>query len=66
MILFEKLGLDTVKKTKTGYTTSAEVLEKLRDKHVNFRRFKQIELLVFLQFIKELFAEQRYRLRFSG
>ena len=32
-ILFEKLGLPPVKKTKTGYSTNAEVLEKLRDKH---------------------------------
>lgn len=34
VILFEKLGLPAVKKTKTGYSTSADVLEKLRDKHV--------------------------------
>ncbi|OJT56317.1 DNA polymerase I [Bacillus licheniformis] len=34
VILFEKLGLPVVKKTKTGYSTSADVLEKLRDKHV--------------------------------
>ncbi|MBU5335273.1 DNA polymerase I [Intestinibacter bartlettii] len=33
VILFEKLGLPVVKKTKTGYSTNAEVLEKLRDKH---------------------------------
>ncbi len=32
-ILFDKLGLPPVKKTKTGYSTNAEVLEKLRDKH---------------------------------
>ena len=32
-ILFEKLGLPTRKKTKTGYSTSAEVLESLRGKH---------------------------------
>jgi len=29
-VLFEKLGLPAVKKTKTGYSTNAEVLEKLR------------------------------------
>lgn len=34
VILFDKLGLPVVKKTKTGYSTSADVLEKLRDKHV--------------------------------
>lgn len=32
-ILFEKLDLPVIKKTKTGYSTNAEVLEKLRDKH---------------------------------
>jgi len=32
-ILFEKLGLPAVKKTKTGYSTSAEVLEELLGKH---------------------------------
>ena len=32
-ILFEKLGLKHGKKTKTGYSTSVEVLEKLRDEH---------------------------------
>ena len=32
-ILFDKLGLPPVKKTKTGYSTNAEVLEKLRPKH---------------------------------
>jgi len=32
-ILFDKLGLPTGKKTKTGYSTNAEVLENLRDKH---------------------------------
>ncbi|MGG1632430.1 DNA polymerase I [Rossellomorea sp. NRS-1567] len=33
VILFEKLGLPVVKKTKTGYSTSADVLEKLQSKH---------------------------------
>lgn len=32
-ILFEKLGLPASRKTKTGYSTNAEVLEKLRDSH---------------------------------
>ena len=32
-ILFEKLDLPVIKKTKTGYSTNAEVLEKLKDKH---------------------------------
>ncbi|WP_147532594.1 DNA polymerase I [Bacillus marasmi] len=33
VILFEKLGLPPVKKTKTGYSTSADVLEKLEHSH---------------------------------
>ena len=32
-VLFEKLMLPTAKKTKTGYSTNAEVLEKLRKYH---------------------------------
>ena len=33
VLLFEKLGLPPVKKTKTGYSTNADVLEKLKGKH---------------------------------
>lgn len=32
-VLFEKLALPSGKKTKTGYSTNAEVLEELMDKH---------------------------------
>ena len=32
-LLFEKLGLPPVKKTKSGYSTNVEVLEALKDKH---------------------------------
>lgn len=32
-ILFDKLGLPVIKKTKTGYSTSADVLEKLAPQH---------------------------------
>lgn len=33
VILFEKLGLEGGKKTKTGYSTAADVLERLADRH---------------------------------
>lgn len=33
VVLFETLGLDVIKKTKTGYSTDAYVLEKLYDAH---------------------------------
>jgi len=32
-VLFEKLGLTAGKKTKRGYSTNAEVLEKIKDEH---------------------------------
>ncbi|MFC7393682.1 DNA polymerase I [Scopulibacillus cellulosilyticus] len=32
-VLFEKLNLPVIKKTKTGYSTSADVLEKLESEH---------------------------------
>ncbi len=32
-ILFERLGLPAEKKTKTGYSTNAEILERLRSRH---------------------------------
>lgn len=34
VILFEKLKLPFAKKTKTGYSTSADILEKLKSEHV--------------------------------
>lgn len=33
VILFEKIGLTPIKKTKTGYSTAADVLEKLAPEH---------------------------------
>jgi DNA polymerase-1 len=33
VVLFEKLELPVIKKTKTGYSTNADVLDKLKDKH---------------------------------
>lgn len=44
-ILFEKLKLPVIKKTKTGYSTDMEVLEKLKDKHPiveHILRYRQI------------------------
>ncbi|WHY70809.1 DNA polymerase I [Fictibacillus enclensis] len=37
-ILFEKLNLPPIKKTKTGYSTSVDVLEKLEGKHEIIRK----------------------------
>ena len=48
-ILFEVLGLPTAKKTKTGYSTNVEVLQKLEDKHpiirkiMDFREYSKLK-----------------------
>lgn len=47
-ILFDKLGLPVVKKTKTGYSTDAEVLEKLAPYHeiaANIVQYRQLTKL---------------------
>jgi DNA polymerase-1 len=47
-ILFDKLGLPVIKKTKTGYSTDAEVLEKLEPQHEvvrNILHYRQINKL---------------------
>ena len=44
-VLFEKLGLPPVKKTKTGYSTNAEVLEKLRSKHPIVEKILEYRML---------------------
>lgn len=40
-ILFEHLELPVIKKTKTGYSTNAQVLEKLRDKHPIIKKIER-------------------------
>ena len=48
-ILFEKLGLPAGKKTKTGYSTNVDVLEKLKDKHPIIRQIMDYRMLTKLQ-----------------
>ncbi|HLU20893.1 MAG TPA: DNA polymerase I [Bacillaceae bacterium] len=49
VILFEKMGLPAIKKTKTGYSTSADVLEKLEHEHeiireiLNYRQLGKLQ-----------------------
>ncbi|MCQ6273438.1 DNA polymerase I [Bacillus sp. V3B] len=49
VILFEKLGLPAIKKTKTGYSTSADVLEKLENDHEIIRQILHFRQLGKLQ-----------------
>ncbi|MGL5917378.1 MAG: DNA polymerase I, partial [Culicoidibacterales bacterium] len=48
VILFEKLGLPAIKKTKTGYSTAVDVLEKLQTEHLiieEILRYRQLTKL---------------------
>ena len=46
VILFEKLGLPVIKKTKTGFSTDVEVLEELADKHPIVEKLLEYRQLV--------------------
>jgi len=48
-ILFEKLGLPGGKKNKNGYSTSADILEKLRDDHPIIDQVLEYRMLVKLK-----------------
>lgn len=48
-ILFEKLGLRVVKKTKTGYSTDAEVLDELAGEHEIISRILEYRQLIKLK-----------------
>lgn len=54
VILFEKLGLPVIKKTKTGYSTDAEVLEQLAGQYEAVSRILEYRQLVKL---KSTYAE---------
>ena len=49
VILFERLGLPAVKKTKNGYSTNVEVLEKLKNVHpiaqmiIDYRQYRKLQ-----------------------
>lgn len=48
-VLFEKLGLPVIKKTKTGYSTNAEVLEALHDRHPIIEKISAYRMYTKLQ-----------------
>jgi DNA polymerase-1 len=53
-VLFVKLGLPPVKRTKTGYSTDVEVLEQLRDRHPIVEKVLEYRQLIKL---KSTYAE---------
>ncbi|WP_127582869.1 DNA polymerase I [Paenibacillus koleovorans] len=62
-VLFEKLGLPVVKKTKTGYSTDAEVLERLApysgivDNILNYRQLAKLQSTYVEGLLKEIRPE---------
>ncbi|MDO5152407.1 MAG: DNA polymerase I [Eubacteriales bacterium] len=71
-LLFEKLGLPPVKKTKTGYSTNADVLEKLKDKHpiipaiMDYRMLTKLKSTYADGLIKEIQGDGRIRTTFQN
>jgi len=62
-ILFEKLGLPVIKKTKTGYSTDADVLEKLEPYHgiipsiLHYRQLTKLQSTYIEGLLKEIREE---------
>ena len=71
-LLFEKLGLPPVKKTKTGYSTNAEVLEKLKSKHpiipaiMDYRMMTKLKSTYADGLMKVIEADGRIRTTFQN
>ena len=71
-LLFDKLGLPPVKKTKTGYSTNADVLEKLKDKHPIIPAIQDYRMLTKLKstyadgLIKEIRQDGRIHTTFQN
>lgn len=70
-ILFEKLGLPTGKKTKTGYSTNIDVLEYLMDKHeivphiMEYRKLTKLLSTYVVGLISELNSDGRVHSTFN-
>ena len=71
-LLFEKMGLPPVKKTKTGYSTNAEVLEKLKGKHpiipaiMDYRMLTKLKSTYADGLIKEIREDGRIHTTFQN
>ena len=71
-LLFEKLQLPPVKKTKTGYSTNAEVLEKLKNKHpiipaiMDYRMLTKLKSTYADGLIKEIKEDGRIHTTFQN
>lgn len=71
VILFEELGLPAKKKTKTGYSTNAEVLESLLGKHpiiaclLNYRKLQKLHSTYIVGLLKVLGEDKRVHSTFN-
>ena len=69
-VLFDRLGLPPGKKTKTGYSTSADVLENLRDKHpiveliLSYRKLIKLQSTYVTGLLAQVEADGRVRTQF--
>ena len=70
-MLFERLGLPAYKKTKTGYSTNAEVLEKLRFQHpivaevLQYRQYAKLKSTYVDGLLKVIDPDGRIRTSFQ-
>lgn len=71
VVLFEKMGLPARKKTKTGYSTNAEVLEELAEEHpvvakiLEFRTYSKLKSTYCDGLLKAIEADGRIRSTFN-
>ena len=71
VILFEKIGLTPIKKTKTGYSTAADVLEKLESEHeiigliLTYRQLGKLNSTYIEGLSKEIHADGKIHTRFQ-
>lgn len=71
VILFEKLSLPVIKKTKTGYSTAVDVLEKLQGEHpiidaiLEYRTLSKLQSTYVEGLQKVIWDDQRIHTRFN-
>ncbi len=71
IVLFEKLDLPVIKKTKTGYSTAVDVLEQLQDKHeiiqylLDYRTLSKLQSTYVIGLQGEVKEDSRIHTRFN-
>lgn len=71
VVLFEKLGLPVIKKTKTGYSTAVDVLEELQSRHeivsylLDYRSLSKLQSTYVIGLQGEIKEDSRIHTRFN-